>query len=454
MTEDSEARKPRPRSASTMKVFFTTMAGNETFSIDADAQMTLSELRNAIGEFVKHDGEIILVLGDRELRPRWDGLSLYNCGVGDGSTLSVIMRAPVQVLTASADGIAKIWNSSTGECIQTFSGHIDGVQNVTGRHISKEVNSAMFSPDGSAVLTASDDHTAKMWNATTGMCIETFLGHTAPVSMALFSPGGTEVLTVSEEDETAQVWNTASRKLMWRLSDPDFQLKTAVFTADGSAVLTGSRDRTAKVWSLATGKCTLTLCNYDNSTSWLSPVCSPDGSKVVTTSERSVCDAHIWNAVTGQCVHTLPGYGCKKLVEAKFSPDGSRIITGYRNGADMILTVKIWSTATGECITTLYTEDGINTVCSPDGSEIFALCRDMDLAKIFDIATGKCSHILYLCDAHSFMSTAVFSPDGSKLLTGSSDHMAKIWNTATGECMQTLAGHEGIVTSAVFYQAS
>ena len=437
-----------------MKVFFRTMAGNETFSIDADAQMTLSELRNAIGEFVKHDCEIILVLDDRELRPRWDGLSLYNCGVGDGSTLSVIMRTPVQVLTASADGIAKIWNSSTGECIQTFSGHIDGINSVTGRRVSKEVNSAMFSPDGSAVLTASDDHTAKMWNATTGMCIETFLGHTAPVSMALFSPGGTEVLTVSAEDETAQVWSTATGKLMWRLIDPDFELKSAVFTADGSAVLTGSHDRTAKVWSLATGKCTLTLCDYDNWACWLSPLCSPDGSKVFTASARSMCDANIWSAVTGECVHTLRGNGCNKLVRATFSPDGSRVITGYLYMADM---AKIWSTATGECIKTLCTGDGWDTdevVCSPDGSEILAVCRDMDAAKIFNIATGKCRQTLYVCDAHSFMTTAVFSPDGSKLLTASSDHMAKIWNTATGDSMQTLVGHEGRVTSAVFYQAS
>ncbi len=67
MTEESEAWETRPRSARPMKVFFKTMAGNETFSIDADAQMTLSELRNAIGKFFKHDCEIILVLGDREL---------------------------------------------------------------------------------------------------------------------------------------------------------------------------------------------------------------------------------------------------------------------------------------------------------------------------------------------------------------------------------------------------
>ena len=57
------------------------------------------------------------------------------------------------VLTACDDGTAKIWNSSTGRCIQTLERHEDGVY------------SAVFSADGRSVLTASDDRTAKMWNS-------------------------------------------------------------------------------------------------------------------------------------------------------------------------------------------------------------------------------------------------------------------------------------------------
>merc|ERR1719168_207593 len=60
-----------------------------------------------------------------------------------------------QVLTASDDETAKVWNAATGECTQTLSGHI-GV-----------LRSAIFSPDGLCVLTASDDETAKVWNAAT-----------------------------------------------------------------------------------------------------------------------------------------------------------------------------------------------------------------------------------------------------------------------------------------------
>merc|ERR1712129_309744 len=67
-------------------------------------------------------------------------------------------------LTASHDKIAKIWDSSTGECKQTFSGH------------ASVVWSAVFSADGSSVLTASTDDIAKIWDSSMGECKQTLSG--------------------------------------------------------------------------------------------------------------------------------------------------------------------------------------------------------------------------------------------------------------------------------------
>ena len=78
------------------------------------------------------------------------------------------------MLTASYDKTAKIWNASTGDCIQTLSGHTDCVA------------SAVFSQDGGAVLTASGD-TAKIWNASTGDCVQTLSGHTGLLNSAVFA---------------------------------------------------------------------------------------------------------------------------------------------------------------------------------------------------------------------------------------------------------------------------
>ncbi|HOE12603.1 MAG TPA: hypothetical protein PLQ35_17085, partial [bacterium] len=68
------------------------------------------------------------------------------------------------------------------------------------------VRSVAFSPDGTKVLTGSDDYTAKLWDAGTGAVIRTFSGHTDYVNSVAFSPDGTKVLT-GIDDGTARIWD-------------------------------------------------------------------------------------------------------------------------------------------------------------------------------------------------------------------------------------------------------
>src|SRR5262249_25058391 len=69
------------------------------------------------------------------------------------------------------------------------------------------VNSAVFSPDGSRVLTASDDGSARIWPLH-GMALTRVLRHSGPVRTAVFSPDGALVLTAGQ-DGTAQIWRAA-----------------------------------------------------------------------------------------------------------------------------------------------------------------------------------------------------------------------------------------------------
>ena len=175
--------------------------------MDVEEESTVAALKRAI-----HESEqlgvgvsLSLILGHRKLDV--DNLSLAEAGIEEGTTVIVVKHQLPAVLTASRDGTAKIWNASTGECTQTLCGH------------SGTVNSAVFSHDGSSVLTASEDATAKIWNASTGECTRTLSGHSGAVM-------------------------------------------SAVFSGDGSSVLTASHDRTAKIWSASTGECTQTLSGH------------------------------------------------------------------------------------------------------------------------------------------------------------------------------------------------
>jgi WD40 repeat protein len=73
------------------------------------------------------------------------------------------------------------------------------------------VMSAAFSPDGTRVITASCDRTARVWDAATGQPATSPLEHQDMVMSAAFSPDGTRVVTASL-DRTARVWAATTGK--------------------------------------------------------------------------------------------------------------------------------------------------------------------------------------------------------------------------------------------------
>ncbi len=68
------------------------------------------------------------------------------------------------------------------------------------------VNSAAYSPDGTRIVTASIDKTARIWDARTGAQLAVLSGHGDPVSSAAYSPDGTRIVTASY-DKTARIWD-------------------------------------------------------------------------------------------------------------------------------------------------------------------------------------------------------------------------------------------------------
>jgi WD40 repeat protein len=77
------------------------------------------------------------------------------------------------------------------------------------------VYSAVFSPDGTKILTGSSDKTARLWESSSGKLIHSLEGHTSGVNSAVFSPDGTKILTSDasiysgSSDNTARLWESS-----------------------------------------------------------------------------------------------------------------------------------------------------------------------------------------------------------------------------------------------------
>jgi WD40 repeat protein len=265
----------------------------------------------------------------------------------------------------------------------------------------------------------------------------TLVGHTDIVWVANFSPDGTKVVTGSS-DYTAKIWDVATGNLLKTLVGHTNIVWVANFSPDGTKVVTASSDNTAKIWDVATGNVLFNLVGHTESV--YDANFSPDGTKVVTTSFDDT--AKIWDVATGNLLKTLVGHTNIVWV-ANFSPDGTKVVT-----ASIDKTAKIWDVATGNLLFDLVGHTGAlnRAYFSSDGTKV--VTAGDNTAKIWDVITGN---LLKTLVGHTdYVSDAKFNPDGTKLVTGSSDKTAKIWDVATGNLLKTLVGHTDIVNNVNF----
>jgi hypothetical protein len=157
------------------------------------------------------------------------------------------------------------------------------------------VYSPAFSRDGKRIVTASDDKTARIWDAATGQPIAQLKGHEGAVYSAAFSPDGRRIVTASE-DKTARIWDAATGQPIGQpLKGHEGAVYSAAFSPDGKRIVTASEDKTARIWDAATGQ---PIAQLKGQGAVTRAAFSPDGKRIVTASDDKT--ARIWDAATGQ----------------------------------------------------------------------------------------------------------------------------------------------------------
>jgi eukaryotic-like serine/threonine-protein kinase len=291
---------------------------------------------------------------------------------------------------------------------------------------------ANFSPDSWRVVTASEDGTARLWNALTGESLGDPMRHEAEVLWAQFSNDGQRIVTASM-DGSARIWRVDTNQLAAPPLRHGDVVHFATFSPDGQKVVTASRDNTVRIWNAQTGQPIGLPLIHPKPV--YSACFSPDGSSILTADESD--HARLWDERTGTAIAAADHYYFFNVAASspQFSPSGEQIVTFRRRQAFLR------NPRSEMAVFARLQHDSFLTSAtySPGGQHI-ATVSDDSTARIWDAGTGEASISPLRHDSAVFM--AHFSSDGRRIVTGSRDKSARLWDVRTGQALTEPTRHE------------
>ncbi|KAK6851427.1 nuclear distribution protein PAC1 [Apiospora arundinis] len=289
------------------------------------------------------------------------------------------------------------------------------------------INCVAFHPIYSSIASGSDDCTIKIWDFELGELERTIKGHTRAVLDVDFGgPRGSTLLASCSSDLTIKLWDPANEyKNIRTLPGHDHSVSAIRFIpsgvagapTSGSQLVSASRDKTLKIWDVATGFCLRTLRGHAEWVRNVSP--SMDGRYLVSTGDDMT--ARLWDISATEPEAKVVMFGHEHFNECcAFAPPSSYQFLAQLAG----LKKPPPATSTAEFMAT--------------GS------RDKTI-RIWD-ARGTC--LLTLRGHDNWVRALEFHPSGKYLLSASDDKTVRCWDLSQdGKCVKVVEDvHERFVT--------
>ncbi|KAM9009099.1 autophagy-related protein 16-1 isoform 5-T5 [Ara ararauna] len=260
-----------------------------------------------------------------------------------------------------------------------------------------EVNAVQFSPGSRLLATGGMDRRVKLWEVLGDRCEPkgSLSGSNAGITSIEFDSAGSYLLAASN-DFASRIWTVDDNRLRHTLTGHSGKVLSAKFLLDNARIVSGSHDRTLKLWDLRSKVC------------------------IKTVFAGSSCNDIV---CTEQCV--MSGHFDKKI--------------------------RFWDIRTETIVKELELLGRITALdLNSERTELLTCSRD-DLLKIIDL---RVSAVKQTFSAQGFKcgsdwTRVVFSPDGNYVAAGSADGALYIWNVLTGKLERTLTKHHSSPINAV-----
>uniref|UniRef100_A0A8D0HEI7 Autophagy related 16 like 1 n=1 Tax=Sphenodon punctatus TaxID=8508 RepID=A0A8D0HEI7_SPHPU len=265
-----------------------------------------------------------------------------------------------------------------------------------------EVNAVQFSPGSRLLATGGMDRRVKLWEVLGDRCElkGALSGSNAGITSIEFDSAGTYLLAASN-DFASRIWTVDDNRLRHTLTGHSGKVLSAKFLLDNARIVSGSHDRTLKLWDLRSKVC------------------------IKTVFAGSSCNDIV---CTEQCV--MSGHFDKKI--------------------------RFWDIRSESIVLELELLGRITALdLNPERTELLTCSRD-DLLKIIDLRINAVKQTFsaqgFKCG--SDWTRVVFSPDGNYVAAGSADGALYVWNVLTGKVEKTLSKHHSNSINAVAWSPS
>jgi WD40 repeat protein len=273
-----------------------------------------------------------------------------------------------------------------------------------------------------------------------GARLLTLSGHSGAVTAVAFAPGG-RTLVSGSTDKSLKIWDASSGQILKTLTGDSDTISSVAYLPNGKRIISGSFDRSVVIWDADTGEAIRTL-RSEQTYSWEVPpavwavTVSPDGTRIA--SGGADANIKVWSAATGELLRVLHAHN-DAVTSIAYFPDGKLAVSGSKDG-----TVKIWNANSWQTLQVFTNQGGavLSVAVAPDGKRI-AASGNGNSVSIWNVATGQQARTLV--SESGMLDALQFSSDGKRLFAGGSNNTIVMWDAEGGQFLRSLTGHSGAV---------